>query len=207
MSNEKRFALFVVLMFAWLLGSPYLLRSLGLLPPPQKKPPAAVADALKATQGAGRDALAGKKSAEAEKAADNGPAEKKTSADGKSEPTKNAQEKPKGPQVVLVEPDELVLGSLTDKSPTGYRLQIQLEQKGAGVEAVSSSRYDAEFEGRHNPHRPLQLIRRDPSLAPLAVAHARTRPSWASKPAQADKHDQEAARGRSRGSHPGRRLA
>ena len=165
MSNEKRFALFVVLVFAYLLSSPYVLRSLGLLPPPQKKPPAA-ADALKAAQEQARDAIAGNKNAEAEKAADNGPAEKKTPADGKGEPTKNAQEKPKGPQVALVEPDELVLGSLTDKSPTGYRLEVQLEQKGAGVEAVSSSRYDAEFEGRRNPHRPLQLIRRDPVWPP-----------------------------------------
>ena len=72
----------------------------------------------------------------AEKAADNGPAEKKTAADGKSEPTKRGRRSPKGPQVALVEPDELVLGSPTDKSPTGYRLEVQLEQKGAGVEAV-----------------------------------------------------------------------
>ncbi len=191
MSNEKRFALFVVLMFAWLLGSPYLLRSLGLLPPPQKKPPAAAADALKAIpkEDPG-DALAKNKATQAEKE----PAEAKTLADGKSEPTKNAQEKPKGPQVALVEPSELVLGLLTDKSPTGYRLEIQLEQKGAGVEAVSSSRYDAEFEGRRNPHRPLQLIRRDPVWPPslaLTLAHD----PLSLKVPQADKQDQEAAPG------------
>ena len=41
MSNEKRFALFVVLMFAWLLGFPYVLKFFGLAPPAPKKPPAA----------------------------------------------------------------------------------------------------------------------------------------------------------------------
>ena len=36
MSNEKRFAFFVVLMFAWLLGFPYILKFFGLAPPPLK---------------------------------------------------------------------------------------------------------------------------------------------------------------------------
>ena len=56
-----------------------------------------------------------------------------------------------------------MLGSATDKTPGGYRLEVQLDQKGAGVETLLSSRYDAEFEGRKNPHLPLQLIRRDPA--------------------------------------------
>ena len=63
-------------------------------------------------------------------------------------------------------PIELVLGSATDKTPNGYRLEVQLDQNGAGIESALSSRYDAEFEGRKNPHRPLQLIRRDPILKP-----------------------------------------
>ena len=64
---------------------------------------------------------------------------------------------------------ELVLGSASDKTPGGYRMEVQFDQKGAGVESILSSRYDAEFEGRINPHLPLQIIRRDlltpPSLA------------------------------------------
>ncbi len=45
-------------------------------------------------------------------------------------------------------------------------MEVRFDQKGAGVESVLSSRYDAEFEGRINPHLPLQLIHRDPSARP-----------------------------------------
>jgi YidC/Oxa1 family membrane protein insertase len=45
-------------------------------------------------------------------------------------------------------------------------MELQLEQKGAGVESVLSSRFDAEFDGGPNPHRPLQLLRRDPIWPP-----------------------------------------
>ena len=58
------------------------------------------------------------------------------------------------------------MGSATDKTPDGYRLEIQLDQNGAGIESALSSRYDAEFEGRKNPHWPLHLIRRDPGQPP-----------------------------------------
>ena len=66
------------------------------------------------------------------------------------------------PEVELVKPSELVLGSLTDKTAGGYRLEVQLEQKGAGIESVYSSRYDAELEDNglagQAVKRPLQLI-------------------------------------------------
>jgi len=51
MSTEKRLVLCVLLIFAWVMVAPNLLRSLGLLPPPAKKAPApaqAAADPLKA---------------------------------------------------------------------------------------------------------------------------------------------------------------
>ena len=92
-------------------------------------------------------------------------------AEAKAEPGKSKK------QVDLVAADELVLGSSTDKTPEGYRLEIQLDQNGAGIESVLSSRYDAEFEGRKNPHSPLQLIRRDPTTAAL---HGAGRP-WPSR--------------------------
>ena len=41
MSNERRLVLFVMLTFAWVMGSPYLLTWLGLAPPPKPKAPAA----------------------------------------------------------------------------------------------------------------------------------------------------------------------
>src|SRR5262249_52899534 len=69
---------------------------------------------------------------------------------------------PKPPTVELVDPAELVLGSAADKSPGGYRLEVRLDQNGAGVDSVVSSRYDAELEGGVARKRPLELIRRDP---------------------------------------------
>ena len=57
-----------------------------------------------------------------------------------------AADGPAQPVVEHVDPSELVMGSVVDKSPAGYRIEVQLEQKGAGIESVSSSRYDAEFE-------------------------------------------------------------
>jgi YidC/Oxa1 family membrane protein insertase len=184
MSNEKRFALFVVLMFAWLLGFPYILKFFGLAPPAPKKPPAAAA---------ARDAGKAGGEADAAEKARPGP-DRKGAADGATEKVaatkevgaKEPAEKAKEPKVELVDFRELVLGSAVDKSPIGYRLEVQLEQKGAGVESVTSSRYDAEFEGRVNPHLPLQLVRRDavwpPSLS-LTLAND-TAPAKA-EPAQA----------------------
>ncbi len=82
---------------------------------------------------------------------------------------KAAADKAAPAPVLPVDYKELVLGSASDKTPTGYRLEVQLDQKGAGVESILSSRYDAEFEGRVNPHLPLQIIRRD-LLAPPSLA-------------------------------------
>ncbi|MDR3619935.1 MAG: YidC/Oxa1 family insertase periplasmic-domain containing protein [Paludisphaera borealis] len=155
MSNERRFVLFVVVMFGWLLGFPYLLKSLGLAPTPPPKPPAgqaaAAGDAKKALDKKAEDA----KPAPEIKAAKDQPAKEQADADK--------------PKVALVPAAELVMGSLADKSPTGYHLEVQLEQKGAGVDSVFSSQFDADFEARKNPHKPLALIRRDtawpPSLA------------------------------------------
>src|SRR5690242_15632948 len=117
MSNEKRFALFVVLMFAWLLGFPYVLKFFGLAPPAPRKPPAAAA-AREAAKAGGeavaekaKDALAGNGQAE-------GTAEKAAAAakeGGVREPSAKAKE----PKVRLVDSRDLVLGSAVDKSPTG----------------------------------------------------------------------------------------
>jgi YidC/Oxa1 family membrane protein insertase len=191
MSNEKRFALFVVLMFAWLLGFPYVLKFFGLAPPAPKKPPAA-ATAQQAGKPAGEAGAAAKaKDALAGKGASEGAAEKvATKNGGAKEPAEKANE-PKGE---LVDPKELVLGSAVDKSPTGYRLEAQFEQKGAGVERVTSSRYDAEFEGRVNPHRPLQLIRRDPVWPPsLSLTLGNDAAPAKSEPPQAAPAGAEAA--------------
>jgi len=56
---------------------------------------------------------------------------------------------------------ELVLGSVTDQLPAGYRLKAQLTQKGAGIESVYSSRYNAEFQIGQKNKQPLTLVRKD----------------------------------------------
>ena len=77
---------------------------------------------------------------------------------------------PAKPEIELVKPSELVLGSLTDKSAGGYRIEVQLEQKGAGIDSVYSSRYDAEPEdnglGAMARKRPLRLIGHNPHWPP-----------------------------------------
>src|SRR5579883_3114291 len=157
MSNEKRYVLFFILLFLWMMGFPYVMRFLGLNPPPPKKPPVAAAAGevgKKAEPGdAAKEVLA--KASEKGKA---GEPEK-----GKVQPPAAAAEGPKKPEVKLVDESELVLGSEDDHSPGGYRLQAQLTQKGGGVESLSSSRYDAEYEDGRAVKRPLQLIKRDPT--------------------------------------------
>ena len=172
MSQEKRLVLCVLLIFAWVMVAPNLLQSLGLLPP-RRKPPApaqAAVDPLKAGKKPGEpNAELKPPVAQAEAAA------KSVAAPGQAAPKtdekagKPAGEKPGLASAAPVDSSELVLGSASDKTPGGYWMEVRLEQKGAGVESVLSSRYDAEFEGRINPHLPLQIIRRDP-LAPPSLS-------------------------------------
>ena len=103
--------------------------------------------------------------------------EKKPAAEKSKDATKDEAKAaiaaaPAKPEIELVKPTELVLGSVTDKSAGGYRIEVQLEQKGAGIYSVYSSRYDAEPEdnalGGMARKRPLRLIGYDPTLASLA---------------------------------------
>ncbi|QEH34162.1 Membrane protein insertase YidC [Aquisphaera giovannonii] len=146
MNDRKQIYVVLMVMILWML----LIQALGWGPRPQaKKPQTDPAKVAKDQGDAAPDA--------------------KAEAPGREEDRpKGAEEKkgPKAPEVAHVDPSELVLGSATDKAPDGYRLAVQLEQKGAGVESILSSRYDAEFEGRKNPHLPLQILRRDPIAPP-----------------------------------------
>jgi YidC/Oxa1 family membrane protein insertase len=154
MNNEKqRLILIVVLMFGWMLFINRLFPT-----QPRKVPPPDQAKVVKEDAKGGDDSKG--------KAA---PAANLASAkdgDSKGNDKKTAQDQPKEARVDLAPASELVLGSATDKSPDGYRLEVQLDQNGAGIESARSSRYDAEFEGRKNPRLPLHLIRRDPVLKP-----------------------------------------
>ena len=136
MSNEKRLVLCVLLIFVWVMIAPNLFRSLGLLPPPAKKAPApaqAAADPLKAGKkpGEGNAELkppVGQAEAAAKNVAAPGQAAPKT--DEKA--VKPSGEKPRSASAAPVDSSELVLGSASDKTPGGYRLEVQLEQKGPG---------------------------------------------------------------------------
>ena len=141
MSNEKRFVLFVILVFLWMMGTSYLF-------PPRKKPPAPAA----ADQAKDKDKLVELDLDNPEKALEDSQgndrakqgAELQRKCQGRREAKADAKPAvaaaPASSQVELVKPSELVLGSLTDKSPGGYLLEVQLEQKGAGIDSVYSSR-------------------------------------------------------------------
>jgi len=168
MNTDKRIVLFILLMVAWMLASSYVTRLLGLNPEPPKRPfrPPNAAAADKAADAKGDRAPAEAivqekaKARAADAKAETAPA---TEPGAKADATKK-------PDVEVVNESELVMGSVTDKSPGGYRLEVQLQQKGGGVDSVSSSRFDAEFEDGQPRKRPLQLIRRDPAWpASLAI--------------------------------------
>jgi YidC/Oxa1 family membrane protein insertase len=167
MSNEKRFVLFILLMLFWMMGFPYVMRFLGLNPPPKKPPAPAVAageagpkaEPPGAAKEPAKDALA-----KGQEPAKTGGPEK-----GKAEaPAAAAAAEPTQPEVAPFQASELVLGSETDTSPGGYRLRVQLTQTGAGVESLSSSRFDAEYEDGVAVKRPLQIIKRD-NKAPASL--------------------------------------
>jgi YidC/Oxa1 family membrane protein insertase len=84
----------------------------------------------------------------------------------KTEPVPPAAASAKKAAIPVIDPSELVLGSAADKSPKGYRLEVRLEQNGAGVSSVASSRFEAEFVEGMKRHRPLQLLRYDPKAPP-----------------------------------------
>jgi YidC/Oxa1 family membrane protein insertase len=150
MTNEKRFVLFVTLVFFWMIATSYLF-------PPRRVPPAPP----KADEKTKLADLDEKKLAkiDAGDAAAKGDAEKAKPA---SAVAAKAAVAPAKPDVEWVKPSELVLGSLTDKSAGDFLLEVRFDQKGAGIDSAFSSRYDAENEGGglKGPadKRPLQLI-------------------------------------------------
>ena len=164
MSNEKRFVLLIVIFVVWTMAMNYFLPRKKPAPAPelaavdkvkQKDKPPGV-DAAKAEPGA-----AGKE--------DKKPATEK-SKDHQNEANAAIAAAPAKPEIELVKLSELVLGSDTDKSAGGYRIEAQLEQKGAGIYSIYSARYDAEPEdnalGRVAPKRPLRLVHYNPHWPP-----------------------------------------
>jgi YidC/Oxa1 family membrane protein insertase len=159
MSSEKRLLLFLVLTFCSIFAMQYVMDLMGLTPPPPKRP-APVAQA-KPEPGKSGAAAKDKGQEPTEVVAKDGGKE-----EGKTEPAPPAVASAKKAAIPVIDSSELVLGSAADKSPKGYRLEIQLDQNGAGVSSVASSRFEAEFVEGMRRHRPLQLIRRDPKAPP-----------------------------------------
>jgi YidC/Oxa1 family membrane protein insertase len=171
MTNEKRFVLFVAIVFLWMMGTNYFF--------PRRKPaplPAA-ADNLKAKDKLLELDLAkaeGRAAGKDDKRDGKKPEAEKQNKDATKKDAKTAvAAAPSKPEIELVKVSELVLGSVKDKTAAGFRIEAQLEQKGAGIYSVYSSRYDAEPEDNALAgmarKRPLRLIDRNrhwpPSLA------------------------------------------
>jgi YidC/Oxa1 family membrane protein insertase len=160
MSNEKRLFLFLLLTFGWVAATSYLMEK----PEPKKLAPAA-----KAKGDAPAEPLVKEVAKEKEAGKPAEPVAEKE--EGKAPPLRK--------QVAEVKPSELVIGSALDHAPNGYRLELRLQQIGAGVVEVLSSRYEAEFDDQppapgQKPkprHLPLKLLdekynrRAFPSLA------------------------------------------
>jgi YidC/Oxa1 family membrane protein insertase len=162
-SNEKGIVLFFLLMFAWLMVYPHLMQLLGLERAPRKPRPAAQAPVDLAGDRKAGDGIPAAKAAPGERV-QAGPDQGAGPAEAKS---RRADEDaaPKA-TVALAKESDLVLGALQGQDPSGYRLRVQLQQKGAGIESVASSQYDAEFEEGRPRKRPLLFIKRDPVWPP-----------------------------------------
>jgi YidC/Oxa1 family membrane protein insertase len=190
MTHEKRLVFFFILVVAWMIGSLYISRWMGWTPPPQKKPPALATDKGnppapdKSEKGAGPKNDVSKP--------DTDLADKK-----KGDLKPEVSPPPKQPEVELVDESELILGSTTDKAADGYRLEAHLTQTGAGIEALYSSRFDAEFEFGKPRRRPLEFIHRDrnrpPSLSLTLSAGPRDAKKASAAPEPSDEDPEAAA--------------
>jgi YidC/Oxa1 family membrane protein insertase len=163
--EQKRLFLFLILTFVTIFGIDYVMGLTGLKPSEIKKP-GPVAQARPEPG----------KSAETAKDQEKKPAgavlKDKDGENARApEPTKPAPTAVAGPkkEIEKVEASELILGSASDPSPQGYHLEVRLEQNGAGVDSVASSKYDAEFEKRPRKRQALELIKHDP-LAPPSLS-------------------------------------
>jgi YidC/Oxa1 family membrane protein insertase len=166
MSSDKRLITFFLVTFLSILAIQYAMELAGLTPPPPKKPQAPVAQAKPAEPAKGEAAKPGPGAVAAGQPGE-APEKEKDKEDGKDKG--DAAPEAKKPAVELADANELVIGSTRDAGPDGYRLEVQLDQKGAGVESVSSARYEAEFEEGKPRRRPLQILKPD-RFAPLSLA-------------------------------------
>ncbi|GAC1466835.1 MAG: hypothetical protein NVSMB9_07800 [Isosphaeraceae bacterium] len=154
MSSEKRLILFFVVTIVSFWGIQYAMETLGLVPPPapakKLQPPVAQAKP-KATDVPARNAppVLEKAGNVADKAT---PRNKDKDQDKEATPTS------KTPIVELASTEELTLGSRKNQGPDGYRIEVQLDQRGAGIASLVSALYEAEYVEGKPKHRPLELL-------------------------------------------------
>ena len=155
MSQEKKLVLFFAAVFLWMLVATQLSRRMGWLPPPKKPVLAPIAvndDKPKPGAGVPADAAAGKADAQPQGAQAKGPVKPEAEVAVKAQGP--AAKTPKEPEIELVPSSELILGSVAERGPGSYRIRVQLEQNGAGVDSVDSALYNAEFEFGKPPQTP-----------------------------------------------------
>jgi YidC/Oxa1 family membrane protein insertase len=166
MSSDKRLITFFLATFLSIYAIQFVMERTGLIPPPApRKPPALVKTQAEKEKAKGKSDLP-EKTLEVAKAKGEPKAE---AIAAKGESAAKEKAKAKEPAVPLAEPSELILGSTQKTDEKGYQLELQLDQKGAGVLSVSSARFEAEFEEGKPKARPLQILKPDP-LAPPSMA-------------------------------------
>jgi YidC/Oxa1 family membrane protein insertase len=152
MSTEKRLVLFVILSLTMLWGMPLIMKRAGLLPPqPRRVAPAGP-----------KGAEAGKAQPPPAAATEQPPEARAKGADDAAE----AEAQPEPPKVSLAQPEELVLGSASRQASNPFKLELRLDQRGAGVAQLLSSHWEAEIVEGKPRNRPLELIRSDPTVPP-----------------------------------------
>jgi YidC/Oxa1 family membrane protein insertase len=135
MSSDKRLISTVVLSFVVVIGLQYAMQWAGLVPTP--KPAAVKAD------------LEPEKPKVAVDARKNDPANSPDELPANVFEPEDPAPKPvvvKTPEVLLANPDELVIGADNDESPSAYHIQVQFNQTGATVTRATTARYDAEID-------------------------------------------------------------
>jgi YidC/Oxa1 family membrane protein insertase len=167
MNQQKRIVQFFLLAFCWVMAAQYISQKLGWNPPPKKPPAPLAAGKDKDREPEPKADLAGAEAGAAKKEAE--PVVQKKTDHAVADANKDRQEPPKESEIKLYKPSELVLGSSTDKAQGGYRLEARLDQKGAGIESLYSSRFNAEFELGRARRRPLEFIRHS-AKSPLSLS-------------------------------------
>ena len=166
MHSEKRLIVFALVMMASILTINFVMEKTGLEQPAKPK---AKAKAKADPKDLANKSLTPPEKGEAKAVAGETPKEKEKEKAADAKPAEAPTPVAKAPAVPLLKPEELILGSSSKQSPDGYRLEVQLDQKGGGVAAVLSSQYEAEHERGKPMGVPLPILKYDP-LAPLSLS-------------------------------------